>query len=91
MPNYEIGMDGRCIQYQYIGLDGNPIERTPQTNPYRYDEFVLFKSENYDKMDSWVYSDRMLQWIVRHLKMLFIKSGQQNLEAKCFITESQRI
>lgn len=62
MFNYEIGMNGRQIRYKYIGLDGNPIKRTPQTDPYGYDEFVLFKSENYDEMDNWIYSDRMLQW-----------------------------
>lgn len=46
----------------YRDIDGNPVERTPLTHKYSYDEFVLYKASNFDKKDCWVYSDRMLQW-----------------------------
>lgn len=62
MSNYEIGMDVRPVEYDYVGLDGKPVKCTPWTDPYSYDEFVLFKADDFNAMDSWVYSDRMLQW-----------------------------
>lgn len=46
----------------YLGLSGKPVKRTPQTHPYSYDEFVVFKSKRFDPMDCMVYHDRMLQW-----------------------------
>lgn len=46
----------------YLDLSDNPIKRTPRTHPYSYDDFVLYKSEDFDPMDSMVYHDRMLQW-----------------------------
>lgn len=46
----------------YFDLDGNPVERTPHTHPYSYEEFVVFKSQDFDRKDSVVYHDRMLQW-----------------------------
>ncbi len=46
----------------YLDLNGKPVKRTPWTHPYSYDEFVLYKSEDFDPMDSMVYHDRMLQW-----------------------------
>lgn len=57
----EIGNDRRPVDYRYVGLDGRPVERTPRSHPYSYDEFVLFKAVDFNEMDSWVYSDRMLQ------------------------------
>ncbi len=46
----------------YCDLNGRPMERTPWSHPYSYDEFVIFKSERFDPMDRMVYHDRMLQW-----------------------------
>lgn len=45
-----------------LGLDGKPVERGPNEYPYSYDPFVVFKSTTFDKSDSYVYSDRMMQW-----------------------------
>lgn len=53
--------DGWCGA-TYFNLSGEPNKRTPQTHPYSYDEFVVFKSEKFDPMDCMVYHDRMLQW-----------------------------
>lgn len=44
-----------------LGLDGKPVERGPNEYPYSYDPFVVFKSTTFDKSDSYVYSDRMMQ------------------------------
>ena len=46
----------------YLNLNGRPVERTPMTHPYSYDEFVIFKSERFEKTDCMVYHDRMMQW-----------------------------
>ncbi len=46
----------------YLDFNGRPVKRTPRTHPYSYNEFVLYKSEDFDQMDSMVYHDRMLQW-----------------------------
>lgn len=57
-----MGSDGRPVKYGYVGLDGKPVKRTPRTDPYGYDEFVIFKADDFNETDSWVYSDRMRQW-----------------------------
>lgn len=45
---------------QYVDLKGKPVKRTPWTNPYNYDSFVLYKSADYkDKNYQTSYSDRM--------------------------------
>lgn len=46
----------------YLDLDGKPIERTPETHPYSYQEFVVHKSQSFKKTDNMVYHDRLLQW-----------------------------
>lgn len=46
----------------YLDLNGKPVERTPWSHPYSYDDFVIYKNEDFDPMDSMVYHDRMLQW-----------------------------
>lgn len=51
----------KCVP-MYCDLEGKPVKKTPRSHPYSYDEFVLFKSEEFDQMDCMVYSDRMLQW-----------------------------
>lgn len=46
----------------YFDLNGMPVERTPISHPYSYDEFVVFKSRRFEKTDCMVYHDRMMQW-----------------------------
>lgn len=59
-------MENSYIMYDslYLNLKGNPVKRTPITNPYDYDEYVLFKSDKYsnERPYSAVYSDRLMQW-----------------------------
>jgi len=51
----------------YRDENGNPVERTPLTNPYNFDGYVewdnpkLIKKANRENASS-VYSDRMYQW-----------------------------
>ena len=54
--------DGHCFEHLYMDLNGNPVKKTPRTHPYSYDDYVLYKSEDFDPMDSMVYHDRMMQW-----------------------------
>jgi hypothetical protein len=53
---------GNCAHGEYRGLNGEPVERSPLLFPYSYDEFVIYKTEEYETTDSSVYSDRMKQW-----------------------------
>ena len=45
-------------------LYGNPVERTPYTHPYNFDQHVIWKSKEFDKnkIYSAEYSDRMMEW-----------------------------
>ena len=49
---------------KYVDLHNQPVKHTPVSNPYSYDEYVIYKSKNYnpDKHYSATYSDRMMQW-----------------------------
>ena len=58
---YHIGLDGRPIR-GLIGIDGKPIERTPETYPYSYDAFFEYMAPDHQDTDSMVYHDRMMQW-----------------------------
>lgn len=48
----------------FTDLYGKPIERTPFSHPYNFDQYVIWKSEEFDKnkIYSAEYSDRMLEW-----------------------------
>lgn len=48
---------------KFVDLNGKPIERTPFSHPYNYDEYVIWKDKifNEDKHSA-VYSDRLYQW-----------------------------
>lgn len=52
------------FESMYVDLNGNPIKHTPLTHPYNYNEFVVYKSNNWrpELHYSATYSDRMLQW-----------------------------
>lgn len=45
----------------YVDESDQPIERTPQTHPYSYDEYVLWRN-NREQPTSTMWSDRMRQW-----------------------------
>ena len=55
--------------FGYTGDDGKPVKRTKQTNPYNYDDYVLWDDGSgrgdpktkVDRRDG-AYSDRMMQW-----------------------------
>ena len=47
---------------QYLDLQGKPVKRTPETDPYSYDAYVTYKSNEFLPSDYWVYDDRMRQW-----------------------------
>ena len=54
---------GEEIKPQFVDLDGNEIKRNPFSHPYNYDEYVIWKDEDFDKEKySAVYSDRLWQW-----------------------------
>lgn len=48
----------------FTDLYGNPVERTPYSHPYSFDQYVIWKSNVFDKnkIYSAEYSDRMLEW-----------------------------
>ena len=73
---------GEEIKPQFVDLDGNPIKRTPYSNPYNYDEYVVWKDKNFDKEKySAVYSDRLWQWdyekYQRYCQEVFKNRGQR--------------
>lgn len=45
----------------YVNLRGDVVTRNPQTHPYSYDPFLLWKGD-YKEGDSIVYSDRLISW-----------------------------
>lgn len=47
----------------FVDIRGRRVERTPYSHPYNYDEFVQWKSSDFNShKDSGVYSDRLMQW-----------------------------
>ena len=72
---------------EFIDLDGNEIKRNPFTHPYNYDEYVIWKAENFDKEKcNAVYSDRLHQWDYekynRCCQEVFKNEGQQFYQRK---------
>lgn len=57
----------------YIDIDGNPVERTPRTNPYTYDSHVIFRAGENSEINNTAYSDRMHDWNYEKLKELKAK------------------
>lgn len=53
---------------RYVNLDGTPISKTPETNPYNYEEFVLHKSDLYRKGQHADYSDRLWEYDHKHFE-----------------------
>ena len=48
MDNYYIDSFGKPIP-MLTDLSGNPIERTPYSHPYNFDQHVTWVSEKFDK------------------------------------------
>lgn len=46
----------------FFDLDGKPVERTPFSHPYNFDDYVIWQSADYKKGDAAVYSDRLRMW-----------------------------
>lgn len=47
----------------FLDLDGQEVKRTPFSHPYNYDEYVTWKSDDFNKERCHaVYSDRLYQW-----------------------------
>lgn len=63
MDNYYIDSFGEIIP-MLTDLHGKPVERTPYSHPYSFDQHVTWISEKFDKnkIYSAEYSDRMLGW-----------------------------
>lgn len=68
----------------YLDLAGNPIERTPETYPYAYDAFAVYKSEDYKETDSKVYSDRLLEWDPSAFKAAVCEVWPETPESQMF-------
>lgn len=63
MSWYEYEHRDRLYDSRFLDLNGKPIKRTPFSHPYNYDEYVIWKDENFNKEKySAVYSDRLYQW-----------------------------
>ena len=62
MNNY-LEYSGKPIPI-FFDLYGNPVERTPYSHPYNFDQHAIWISENFDRNKIYCaeYSDRMLQW-----------------------------
>lgn len=47
----------------YEDIHGHPVDRTPQSHPYSYDPYIIWKGD-YKGLEttSVVYSDRLAQW-----------------------------
>ena len=46
----------------YLGMDGNPVERTKDSHPYSYDAYVVWQEDSAKGKGNCVYSDRLFQW-----------------------------
>lgn len=46
----------------YINEHGESVERTPYTNPYSYDGFIVWRGGLNKDANSTIYSDRLIQW-----------------------------
>lgn len=60
--NLLINAQGKLGYDYFVDLDGEHIKRTPWSHPYSFDEHVIWKSDDCQKTDCFVYSDRMMSW-----------------------------
>lgn len=47
---------------RFHNIKGKPIEKTPFSHPYSYEQYEIYKSNDWSETDSGAYSDRMMQW-----------------------------
>lgn len=66
--------------YDFVDLNGKPIERDPWEYPYSYDTYVLWRGDYNKKKAHFVYSDRMFSWDSKKfnecLEKVFSNKGQ---------------
>lgn len=63
MNVYGYDMQAKLYDSRFVNLNGEPIERTPISHPYCYDEYAIWKDENFnEEICSAVYSDRLFLW-----------------------------
>lgn len=58
-----IDVQGEVITTTFVNLKGEPVERTPYTNPYNFDEYVVYISDKYKLNYPYCteYSDRLIE------------------------------
>ncbi len=49
------------MRNKYLDLEGNVVERDPDSFPYSYDPYVIYKSPEHKKDDICYYHDRIVQ------------------------------
>lgn len=58
---------GEFGDLRFVDLKGNPVKKTPFTDPYGYNEFVIWQSDDFDITEcDLVHSDRMMSWNIEH-------------------------
>lgn len=58
---YKTDEMGNQYTTMYQDEFGNPITRTPQTNPYSYDGFVTYRNGENKEANCTIYSDRLIR------------------------------
>ena len=55
---------GEQINPLFADIYGNPVERTPYSHPYNFDQFVVWTDKKFKPREIYdaVYSDRMMEW-----------------------------
>lgn len=58
---------------RYLDEYGNPVERTPETNPCSYDTFMIYRKDVNEKVNYTCWSDRLWQWDYKKYNELCLK------------------
>ncbi len=62
----KVGISGRTyfsgFGMGYINEFGEEVARTPMTNPYTYDGYIIYRNGKNEEADDSVWSDRLYQW-----------------------------
>lgn len=62
MNNWNLEYDEYGYNYNYVGIDGEPVKRTKEEYPYSYDSYVVWEEDYNKTTNNAVYSDRLIQW-----------------------------
>lgn len=54
--------DGVIRYSPYMDIHDQPVERTPDSHPYSYDDYVLWRNGPNSDVTGGVYTDRLFQW-----------------------------